>query len=219
MISRQTNRGTSLRFPGGSWRNWSATFNAATNSYDIANIYTESNAGAGNDVIYAGAGNDWANGVRGNDIIFGENGNDTLYGGEGKDILMGGADNDILYGGSEDDVLVGGADNDTLIGGSGNDTYLYNAGDGMDHIYDNKCERNVLRFGAGVNKDNIKLHLGSLMLDLGGSDQIHIEGFNTQDVFNSNSISRFEFADGTVLTGGGRAAGNDFTGAWQRKEM
>ena len=35
---------------------------------------------------------------------------------------------------------------------------------------------------------------------IGRSDQSHIEGFNSQDVFNSVAIGRFEFADGTVLT-------------------
>ncbi|MEK7412654.1 MAG: calcium-binding protein, partial [Planctomycetota bacterium] len=61
---------------------------------------------------------------------------------------------------------------------------------------------------AGANQANVKLHLGSLMLDLGNGDQIHIEneaqaganGFDRNDVFNSSSIGSFEFDDGTVLS-------------------
>ena len=39
------------------WKNWSVTetINNGNYTYDIANIYTESNAGTGNDTIYAGA--------------------------------------------------------------------------------------------------------------------------------------------------------------------
>ena len=101
-------------------------------------------------------------------------------------------------GGTNDDVLVGGKGNDTLWGEAGQDTYLYNAGDGADTLYDTRADRNILRFGAGVNKDNITLRLGSLMLDLGNGDAVHIGGFDQNDVFNSSSISSFEFADGTA---------------------
>ncbi len=159
------------------------------------------------DVIYAGKGNDFAVGGLGNDIIFGEEGDDILHGDDfgiqaGSDYLDGGAGEDVLIGDGGDDVLVGGKDNDILYGGAGNDTYIYNVGDGIDTLYDDFTTpgANTLRFGVGVNKDNIKLRKGSLLLDLGGGDQIHIEGFNTQDVFNSVGIGRFEFADGTSLS-------------------
>ena len=36
--------------------------------------------------------------------------------------------------------------------------------------------------------------------DLGNGDAIHIDNFNRNDVFNSSSISSFEFDDGTTLT-------------------
>lgn len=90
--------------------------------------------------------------------------------------------------------------NDDLSGGAGQDTYIFNYGDGIDHVYDNKNERNIIRFGAGINKDDVKLHLGSLMVDTGAGFGIHIEGFDRNDVFNSSSISSFEFADGSTLT-------------------
>jgi len=191
---------------------------------------------SGNDVIYAGEGNDFAFGDYGNDVILGEKGNDHLFGNSGNDVLLGGDGNDHLYGDSRenyaatpapgndyldggagddhlignegDDILSGGTDNDMLAGGAGQDTYIYNVGDGIDHIFDNTADRNILRFGAGVDSRNIKLHLGSLLLDLGNGDAVHIENFNQGDVFNSSSISGFEFAD--VLFGRSkREAAND----------
>jgi hypothetical protein len=38
------------------------------------------------------------------------------------------------------------------------------------------------------------------MLDLGNGDAVHIQGFDQNDVFNSSSISSFEFADGSTLS-------------------
>jgi VCBS repeat-containing protein len=134
------------------------------------------------DVIYAGEGNDYVWGDFGNDVIFGEGGDDKLYGGEGNDILIGGTGNDILDG------------------GAGQDIYIYNKGDGVDTILEATASINTLQFGAGINSSDIKLRLGSLMLDLGNGDAIHIDNFNKDDVFNSSSISSFEFEDGTVLT-------------------
>ena len=168
------------------------------------------------DVIYAGAGNDHAWGGAGNDVIFGEGGNDSLAGDAGDDVILGGAGDDYLwddkgndyldggdgadhlYAYEGDDILIGGKGDDFLSGGSGQDTYIYNVGDGVDTIVDNPEDNNIIRFGAGVNKDNIKLHLGSLMLDLGNGDAVHIDNFNPDDVFNSSSISTFVFADGTM---------------------
>ena len=189
------------------------------------------------DVVHAGSGSDFVMGSQGNDVMFGEDGNDALVGAGGNDVIMGGIGNDIIYGdipdtwgtttvakgnnyldggagddriygGAGDDILVGGKDNDKLYGGAGQDTYVYNAGDGADTIYDTKADHNILRFGAGLDSRNLKLHLGSLMLDFGNGDQIHIEntdqsganGFDRNDVFNSSSIDSFEFADGTILT-------------------
>ncbi len=203
------------------------------------------------DVIYAGDGADHVWGELGNDVIFGEGGadklqgnagNDTILGGAGadwlygegqltdtagSDYLDGGADADVIFGGAGDDIIVGGTENDTLYGEAGQDTYLFNRGDGNDTVYDLKSENNILRFGAGINSSDVTLRLGSLMLDLGNGDAVHIKNveqrsptqleldagiyqpgdvidvladFDRNDVFNSSSISGFEFADGTILS-------------------
>ncbi len=133
------------------------------------------------DVIYAGEGTDYVWGDFGNDVLFGEDGVDRLYGGEGNDILIGG----------------GGAD--TLYGGTGSDIYIFNRGDGGDMVYDTKADNNIFRFGAGISANDITLRLGSLMLDLGNGDEIHIANFDKNDVFNNSIINSYEFEDGTTL--------------------
>ncbi|MDT8992662.1 putative Ig domain-containing protein [Curvibacter sp. APW13] len=186
-------------------------------------------ANYGDDTLYAGSGADYAWGGRGNDVLYGEDGNDqlagngdndALFGGEGDDILIGdgsdlvgdaeanqgddyldgGAGKDQLAGGKGNDILVGGTGDDYLEGGAGQDIYLFNKGDGTDTVVDTKADNNIFRFGAGIAASDIKLRLGSLLLDLGGGDQIHIDNFDKNDVFNSVSIGSFEFADGTSLS-------------------
>ncbi len=110
-------------------------------------------------------------------------------------------DGATVQGTNLNDRLFGGK-NATLNGGLGSDTYSYHAGDGTMHIVDarNATDNNTLRFGAGITASQIKLGLGSLKLDLGNGDEVHIDNFNPDDAHNSSSIRRFEFEDGTVLT-------------------
>ncbi len=51
-----------------------------------------------------------------------------------------------------------------------------------------------------MKSNDVKLRLGSLMLDLGNGNAVHIENFDQTDVFNTSSVSSFEFADGTTLS-------------------
>lgn len=165
----------------------------------------------GNDILLGGSGNDVLIGQGGSDVLVGGSDNDTLYGDDyddartpqaihASDQLDGGDGNDLLHGGGGDDLLIGGKGNDTLAGGTGRDIYTINSGEGVDWIFDTKAEGNIIRFGSGVNSSNVKLSLGSLMLELGGGDQLHIDGFDPTDARNSVAIDSFEFADGTVLT-------------------
>ncbi len=163
----------------------------------------------GQDVIFGGAGNDLLMGQGNDDAVYGGVGNDTLYGDDrgsdtplsmrGNDYLDGGEGDDMMSGNEGDDILIGGVGNDRLGGGPGRDIYIINRGDGVDRILETDTD-NIFRFGVGVSKDDVKLRLGSLMLDLGGGDRIHIDGFNPNDALNSVSISSFEFADGSVLS-------------------
>ncbi|AMK76855.1 MULTISPECIES: calcium-binding protein [Methylomonas] len=175
----------------------------------LGNNGTTSQLGDGSDYLDGGDGDDRLWGDGGSDVLLGGSGNDGLQGDgngtisqeQGDDLLDGGAGNDQLYGDGGNDTLIGGTGNDDLYGGSGFDTYIINAGDGIDHIIDSDSEKNSkIIFGNGVNSSDVKLRLGSLMLDLGNGNAVHIENFDQTDVFNSSSVSSFEFADGTTLS-------------------
>lgn len=62
-----------------------------------------------------------------------------------------------------------------------------------------KCDTCTLRFGAGITVGQIRLGLGSLKLDPGSGDAIHIDNFSPDDAMNSATVRRFEFDDGTAL--------------------
>lgn len=122
-------------------------------------------------------------------------------GNELDNVLNGNSAANTLSGNSGNDILNGGTGNDILTGGAGSDTYLINAGDGVDYVYDDILSGvNSLVFGAGVDPASIKLFQGSLGLDLGNGNIIHIDGVDYNDVANTSSIQRFQFADGSVLT-------------------
>jgi len=124
---------------------------------------------------------------------------DSLHGGNGDDILSGALGNDTLYGGAGIDTLSGGIGDDYLLGGTGKDTYIFNRGGGRDTIIDTGKDSNLI-FGGGISVSDITLRLGSLELDLGNGDQVHIDGFDLNDAFNSSSVNSFTFADGTQLS-------------------
>jgi len=163
----------------------------------------------GNDIIDGGEGDDILYGQGGNDIIYGGADNDKIWGDDieanlalanhGDDYLYGGAGNDFLTGGGGNDLFEGGIGDDTLDGGVGNDTYIFNKGDGHDTVIDPDKD-NTFIFGEGISQDDITLRLGSLLLDLGNGDEIHINGFEQTDVFNSASVGTFTFADGSALS-------------------
>jgi VCBS repeat-containing protein len=113
--------------------------------------------------------------------------------------LFGTSGDDTLTGTAGNDILQGMAGNDLLIGGDGNDTYIFNPGDGVDRIVDSGGT-DTIQFGAGITPDSLSLGLGSLLVRVGDQGEaIHLEGFNPEDPFNSSSIEKFRFADGTVL--------------------
>jgi Ca2+-binding RTX toxin-like protein len=169
-------------------------------------------SGGGGDVLAGGLGNDWMAGQTGDDYLEGGDGDDILYGDDkdgqmaaadsGDDVLRGGAGTDHLYGGEGDDRLTGGPGDDILNGGAGRDIYYFNRGDGHDTVIDPDPNENhsTLLFGPGISRKDITLRLGSLAIDLGNGDEIHLEGFDPNDVFNSSSVGVFGFADGSQLT-------------------
>ena len=178
-------------------------------SSGISAIYTSSDS-HGQDILFGGDGDDLLFGQGRDDVLYGGMGDDYLYGDDrddantlravhGMDYLDGGTGNDFLFGGDKDDILIGGKNDDYMIGGAGKDVYIVERGDGKDVIVDTKAEGNVLRFAAGVSANDVTLRLGSLMLDLGYGDEVHIEGFDPADAAGSSVVDTFEFADGTTL--------------------
>jgi Ca2+-binding RTX toxin-like protein len=127
----------------------------------------------------------------------------------GRDYLDGGAGNDTLWGRGGDDTLVGGTGNDLLVGGSGKDTYIFARGDGVDTIDDtlsnaNDAEASVILlgdgYGVGFDRSQIKYRTGSLLIDLGGGDAIHLAGWDRLNPLASSPIDRIEFSDGSAIT-------------------
>ncbi|MBK6638448.1 MAG: hypothetical protein IPG34_12790 [Rhodocyclaceae bacterium] len=156
----------------------------------------------GDDSLYGGKGNDWLLGGAGNDLLDGGTEDDVLFGEAGHDTLLGGAGEDVLAGGANDDVLIGGAGDDFLWGGKGRDTYIYNKGDGEDRIYDDDAlkDASVFIFGKGIAAKDVILRKGSLLLDFGDGDALHIENFKPDDPLADPSVASFEFADGGTFT-------------------
>ena len=209
---------------GDQWKNWTVTENATTDAatnattytYDVANIYTESNAGIGNDTIHAGAGNDVAFGERGDDTIYLGAGNDKGWGGEGADIILGGTGNDIINGDNGlnflaenlhgDDFLDGGAGNDKIFGMGGSDTLYGGAGDDM---LDGDDDTQQV-----AGNDYLDGEAGNDMLYGGGGSDILLGGSGNDELYGENAGTSEaqqadDYLDGGVgddlLNGGGGA--------------
>jgi Ca2+-binding RTX toxin-like protein len=147
-----------------------------------------------------------ANGTNANDVITGNAGNDTLYGNGGSDVLSGGDGNDLIYGGDGNDTLIGGTGADTLTGESGNDVYVWNLGDGNDTINDYRSskdyygETGVLKFGEGVDRDNVEItRVGNSLVFIVGEtgERVTVQDWYVNADYQLNKV---EFADGAVWT-------------------
>jgi len=141
--------------------------------------------------------------------------------------VIGTSGNDTLLGSIYNDTLQGGQGNDTLIGGTGEDVYRFNAGDGVDQIYELSSMTAVkggdtLEFGAGITPDMLNLSLQVVSqyaswnttvfpdpnADLMYGDQqrqfmnIQIGGMGDaiQVMSGKGAIEKFRFADGSEYT-------------------
>ncbi|WP_456400303.1 calcium-binding protein [Persephonella sp.] len=136
-------------------------------------------------------------------FVKGSNQGDSIYGGSNRELLQAYEGDDYLNGDLGNDVLIGGKGNDYLEGGEGSDIYIFNIGDGQDTIWDQNwsgTDVNVIKFGKGISKDNIKFIIenGDLIIKLENTtDSIRISGWFMGDEYK---ISEIQFADGTVLT-------------------
>lgn len=158
---------------------------------------------AGNDVLRGGEGRDRLEAGDGDDRLDGGSEDDVLLGEGGFDLLEGGTGDDSLDGGAGDDTLAGGPGRDTLTGGAGIDRFLFARGDGWDRITDAGASLagEAVRFGAGIAPADLRVarNGNDLVLQLGATDdRIWLSGwFGT----GATPLDRFEFVDGSVLTG------------------
>ena len=160
--------------------------------------------GIGDDILSADAGNDLVFGGDGNDLLEGGTGEDRLYGEAGNDTLIAGAGDDFLYGGDGSDLIYGGAGVDVLEGGAGKDTYVFRRGDGTEHVSDtdagsNSPDASVLIL-EGVNRTDIKFRVGSLLVDTGNGDMIHVYGFDQVNPTATTALGEIRLDDGTSMS-------------------
>ncbi|MFN0161820.1 MAG: calcium-binding protein [Burkholderiales bacterium] len=172
------------------------------------------NGNKGDDVLVSEAGNDQLFGDEGHDVAFGGDGDDQLDGFDGDDQLDGGAGHDLLIGGNGRDTLKGGTGDDVLQGGAGRDTYAFNRGDGVEVIYDpddtgsvgappnaNNPDKSVLVLGDGIRRGDVRFGSGSLKIDFGDGDAIHLVlPAGSDDPSATAMFAHIEFADGSILT-------------------
>ncbi len=135
-------------------------------------------------------------------IVEGGAGHDAIWGSGYDDRLLGGDGDDAIYGSGGNDVFVGGKGNDWLISEGVNDTFLIQEGDGNDTIcmFGPKPEEgvNVLRFGSGINPDDlvVRRDYHSLVLSWGKEDSVRLfDMWNRPDV-----VTKVKFASGEVVT-------------------
>jgi len=135
----------------------------------------------------------------------------SAYGGASVDQISSSGGNGTLSGGRGDDVL-------SATGG--NNRYLYNLGDGADTLQDLSAKTdtngnpqpNTLRFGAGIDPDNLRLVFRPgeryngreqylIRFDHSPGDEIRVSPFASYNVAQAPGIDRFEFeATGQTLT-------------------
>jgi Ca2+-binding RTX toxin-like protein len=98
------------------------------------------------------------------------------------------------------DTLAGGPGDDTLAGGTGADTYRFNRGDGVDTVTDPDAQSSVIEIGPGIAPWELSIGLGSLKLDFGQGDMIHLAGFDPDDPHATPLFAELRFDDGTVMS-------------------
>lgn len=153
------------------------------------------------------AGNDTLEGFGGADDLSGGEDNDLILGGAGNDTLKGGSGNDSLNGGDGDDIISGDSGNDVLTESAGNDVYVFGRGDGNDilALTADPGRSITIKFRDGITPADVELGLrfGDIIAGIkGGSDTFRVGGYFASTPTQADTLRvKFEFANGTVLTG------------------
>ncbi len=118
---------------------------------------------------------------------------------------MGSTGDDTLVLGAGNDVIDGGRGNDLLVGAAGNDSYRFGRGGGQDVIDQtgaSASDLDVLRFADGVRPSDITIFRDDQNLYLEIADSSDVVTLKSWWNVGVKSISRVEFADGTVWAAG-----------------
>ncbi|MGB1539797.1 MAG: calcium-binding protein, partial [Rickettsiales bacterium] len=160
------------------------------------------------------------------DFYFGSGTGESLTGSASADTLIGGNDGDEIYGLAGNDLLQGGLEDDTIDGGDGNDTLT--GGYGYDDFYfapEASATDVITDFYVGADQINLEAFTyitsfsgdlslsdasGDAVIDLGGSQEIHLTGVDYTTLSLSDFILYGQTITGTASAdtlGGGD--GND----------
>ncbi|MCW2257397.1 Ca2+-binding RTX toxin-like protein [Providencia alcalifaciens] len=142
-------------------------------------------------------------------VIDGSSDVDWLYGSIANNKLNGGAGNDRLDVSKSKghNVLNGGTGDDFIFGGAGHNIYQFNRGDGKDTVYlrgnyspnNPKSGQDILKFGAGITANDVKLQKESndlVISIIGTEDSVRFDNYYSQ---HDQKIEKIEFSDGTII--------------------
>ncbi|MBK6638137.1 MAG: hypothetical protein IPG34_11005 [Rhodocyclaceae bacterium] len=182
----------------------------------------------GDDSLYGGKGDDWLLGGAGNDLLEGGDDDDVLFGEAGHDTpVLGGAGGDVRHGDSPDitedkfgNWLDGGwkmtrssaakvrtcssaapATTFCAAARGATPTSITRAMAKTAFTTKTRTSSRCVRFWGSVSAPKISsCAKGSLLLDFGDGDELHIEEFNADDPLTNPSVASFGFADGGSFT-------------------
>jgi Ca2+-binding RTX toxin-like protein len=137
----------------------------------------------------------------------------TVDGGAGDDTILGGPGADLLGGGGGDDFIDGNQGADTAFMGGGDDTFQWDPGDGSDFVegeagfdtllFNGSAASEI--FDASANGDRLRFfrNLGSIVMDVGTTEQIDLRALGGDDATTINDLSGTGVTDVLVDAGDG----------------
>ena len=134
--------------------------------------------GQGNDTVTLGGYNNVVQAGNGNDTVTGGQGNDTVRLGSGNDTVIENGYSNRITTGNGNDTVVAGAGNATVTTGGGNDTITLT---GWSNWLDAGTGNNAVMINGGGGGDTLVLHLG-------GTDEITGYGVASNDVFDLRAV-------------------------------
>ncbi len=147
------------------------------------------------------------------DRLIAERAQNTITSRDGSGVLLvrGGRSNDTIVVTEAMSRVAGGRGNDSIsVQGSGN-SYVFHSGDGVDQIAEGPAigesspvvsGASQLTLSGGITDNQVQLShaAGSLVLNLGGGDQVHLGGFDRLNAQSTQFVGNVVFSGGPTLT-------------------